>query len=203
MTPMPMDLMIELREVFASRFDNEGLSDFALELGIDYENLAGATRKAKARELALYLWRHSMLPKLAEVGPQSRADIDWATLLNPHVAPATPAPELPARGPKVDFRDLQKLTPILAAHAMFQTPDSRGALLAITDLSPYVHLDLNGNAHYVATSLLTKLNEFGEIGPDDTAIGRLLAYIAADPALPPADKSVIVAIAARNAIKIE
>ncbi len=203
MTPMPMGLMIELRDIFATRFDHDSLNDFALEFGVDYENLSGSSKSAKARELALHLWRHSKLALLAEVGPKRRPDIDWAALLDPHVAPATPAPELPARGPRLDFRDLQKLAPILAAHAMFQTPDSRGSLLAITGLSPYIHLDLNGNAHYVATSLLTKLNEFGEIGPDDTAIGRLLAYIAADPALPPADKSVIVAIAANNSIKLE
>ncbi len=131
MTPMPMGLMIELRDIFATRFDHDSLNDFALEFGVDYENLSGSSKSAKARELALHLWRHSKLALLAEVGPKRRPDIDWAALLDPHVAPATPAPELPARGPRLDFRDLQKLAPILAAHAMFQTPDSRGSLLAI------------------------------------------------------------------------
>ena len=62
---------------------------------------------------------------------------------------------------------------------------------------------IRDSAYAVASSLLAKVNEYGEIEPGDTAIGRLLAYVAADPALPPADKSVIAAIAARNAIKIE
>jgi hypothetical protein len=30
MTPMPTDLMIELRDIFATYFDEEGLIDFAL-----------------------------------------------------------------------------------------------------------------------------------------------------------------------------
>lgn len=202
MTPMPTDLMIELRDIFATRFDNDSLNDFALELGVDYENLSGSSKSAKARELALYLWRHSKLARLAEVGPKRRPDIDWAKVLNPHIMPAVPDPELPARGLKLDFRDLQKLAPIVAAYPMFQTPDSRNSVLIISGLAPYVHLDLNGNAHYVASSLLAKLNEFGEIAPDDTAIGRLLAYLAADPALPPADKSVIESIAVKYSIKI-
>ncbi len=205
MTPMPTDLMIELRDIFASRFDHDSLNDFAMELGVDYENLSGSSKSAKARELALYLWRHSKLDKLAEVGPKRRSDIDWAKVLNPHLRPADSDAELPVpdRGPKLDFRDLQKLAPIVAAYPMFQTPDSRSSVLIISGLAPYVHLDLNGNAHYVASSLLAKLNEYGEIAPGDTAIGRLLAYVAADPALPPADKSVIVAIAAKNSIQIE
>ena len=103
----------------------------------------------------------------------------------------------------MDFRDIQKLGPILAAHTLFQTPDGRQSLLYNAGLSRVIHLDLNGNAYAVASSLLAKVNEYGEIEPGDTAIGRLLAYIAADPALPPADKSVITAIAAKNAIKIE
>jgi hypothetical protein len=196
--------MIELRDIFATRFDHDSLNDFAMELGVDYENLSGSSKSAKARELALYLWRHSKLDKLAEVGPKRRPDIDWAKTLNPHVTPInlTPQPPTsdtgsasnPAVATKLDFRDLQKLVPILAAHGMFQTPDSRGAMLAIAGVAPYVNLDLNGTALFVASNLLAKLNDYGAIAPGDTAIGRLLAYVISDPSLPPANRSIIEAI---------
>lgn len=207
MTPMPTDLMIELRDIFATRFDQDALNDFALELGVDYENLSGSSKGAKARELALYLWRHSLLTKLAEVGPKRRPEIDWTKTLAPHLGLTDPASQLPVPvpdpRPKLDYRDLQKLIPILAAHTMFQTPDSRQSVLVISGLAPHIHLDLNGNAFVVASNLLAKLNDYGEIAPGDTAIGRLLSYIARDQALPPADKDVITTIAAQNSITLE
>ena len=107
MTPMPTELMLGLRDIFVTYFDLEGLTDLALALGIDFENLSGASKGAKARELALYLWRHSKLPVLAEVGPAQRPDIDWS-LLSPY-APnriePTADPAQPAAG-KLDFTDL-------------------------------------------------------------------------------------------------
>jgi len=204
MTPMPTDLMIGLKDIFATYFDLEGLTDLALALGVDIENLSGASKSAKARELALYLWRHSKLPMLAEVGPAQRPDIDWSLL-----APYAPAPPEPAAALalqptiKLDFRDLQKLAPIVAAWPMFQTPDGRNTVLVLAGVAPYINLDLNGNAQYVASSLLAKLNEYGAIAPGDTAIGRLLAYLAADAALPPAHKDIVSAVAARYALRIE
>ena len=55
MTTMPTDLMMGLRDIFATYFDVEGLTDFALALDVDYENLSGSTKSAKAREMALQL----------------------------------------------------------------------------------------------------------------------------------------------------
>ena len=203
MTTMPTDLMIGLRDIFATYFDLEGLTDFALALGVELENLSGASKSAKARELALHLWRHSKLPKLAEVGPKQRPDIDWS-LLAPY-APDLPSP-LPDPAPqpatKLDFTDIQKLLPVLSAYPLFQTPDGRNTVLVIAGVSPYVNQDLNGSAQIVAASLLVKLNDYGEIAPGDTAIGRLLAYLAADAALPPAHKEVIAAIAQKYDLQI-
>ncbi len=203
MTSMPTDLMIGLKEIFATYFDLEGLTDLALALGVDIENLSGASKSAKARELALYLRRHSKLPLLAEVGPAQRPDIDWS-LLAPY-APDLPEPAaaLALQPIKLDFRDLQKLAPVVAAYPMFQTPDGRNTVLVLAGVAPYINLDLNGNAQYVASSLLAKLNEYGAIAPGDTAIGRLLAYLVADAALPPAHKDVVSAVAAKYEMRIE
>ncbi len=203
MTSMPTDLMIGLKEIFATYFDLEGLTDLALALGVDIENLSGASKSAKARELALYLWRHSKLTMLAEVGPAQRPDIDWSLLAPYAPDPPEPAAALALQPIKLDFRDLQKLAPIVAAYPMFQTPDGRNTVLVLAGVAPYINLDLNGNAQYVASSLLAKLNEYGAIAPGDTAIGRLLAYLAADAALPPAHKDVVSAVAARYELRIE
>lgn len=203
MTTMPTDLMIGLRDIFATYFDVDGLTDFALALGIDYENLSGHTKSAKARELALHLWRHSKLALLAEVGPAQRPDIDWS-LLGPYApnAPEAAGPGLAHPATKLDFTDIQRLLPVLSAYPLFQTPDGRATVLAISGVAPFVHLDLNGSALQVASSLLVKLNEYGEITPGDTAVGRLLAFIAADAALPPAHKDVIATVAAKYSLPI-
>ena len=103
---------------------------------------------------------------------------------------------------KLDFTDIQRLLLVLSAYPLFQTPDGRSTLLAISGVAPYVNLDLNGSAQLVASSLLVKLNEYGEIGPGDTAIGRLLTYVAADVALPPAHKDLIAAIAAKYGLHV-
>lgn len=203
MTPMPTDLMIGLRDIFTTYFNEEDLKDFALDLGVDYENLSGSNKNAKARELALYLGRHSLLPQLAVIGPKRRPNVDWS-ILGPHIAPdTTSGAGVPKPQNKLDYTDLQKLVPILAAYSMFQTPDSRNTLLVLAGVSAIVNLDLNGNAQFVASTLLVKLNEYGEIGPGDTAVGRLLAYVSADAALPPAHKEAIAAIAAKYGITLE
>ena len=163
MTSMPTDLMIGLKEIFATYFDLEGLTDLALALGVDIENLSGASKSAKARELALYLWRHSKLTMLAEVGPAQRPDIDWSLLAPYAPDPPEPAAALALQPIKLDFRDLQKLAPIVAAYPMFQTPDGRNTVLVLAGVAPYINLDLNGNAQYVASSLLAKLNEYGAV----------------------------------------
>lgn len=204
MTPMPTELMLGLRDIFVTYFDLDGLTDLALALGIDFENLPGASKGAKARELALYLWRHSKLPRLAEVGPAQRPDIDWSLLAPyaPNRIEPTADPAQPAAG-KLDFTDIQRLLPVLAAYPLFQTPDGRNTILAISGVAPFVNLDLNGSAQSVAANLLVKLNEYGAIAPGDMAIGRLLAYLVADATLPPDHKGIIAAIAAKYDLQIE
>ncbi|MEZ4518685.1 MAG: trypsin-like peptidase domain-containing protein [Chloroflexota bacterium] len=75
------ELIVELRDIFAANFNTDELTDFALELGVDLEDLPGSSRKAKARELATYLSRHDLIDKLATVGPDARPDIDWVGTL--------------------------------------------------------------------------------------------------------------------------
>ena len=197
MTPMPTSLLIALRDTFKGYFDEEGLKDFSLSLGVDYESISGGNKAAKARELALYLWRHSMLDKLAEVGPQERPDIDWLTILAGYVTVAPQPPESPSNERRVNHTDLQALTPILAGYPMFQTPEGRQALLSIAGVDGFVIADLNGAPQQVATIVLTRLNTYGVTADGDTALGRLLAYLSADPSLPPTRRDTISTIVSK------
>src|SRR5690606_37552061 len=74
-----MNVMVESRPLAGSEVNNqtlwhalnegyndEELRDLCFELSIDYENLAGDTRSAKARELVLYARRHDLTAALVE-----------------------------------------------------------------------------------------------------------------------------------------
>lgn len=58
-------------------FSLEELKTLCFDLGIDYENLSGSGKAAKARELVLYLDRRGQLPKLISVGKRQRPNVQW------------------------------------------------------------------------------------------------------------------------------
>lgn len=197
MIQMPTDLLLDLRDTFNTRFNDDGLNELALALGVDYENLAGNSKSAKAREFALHIWRHSLLNELARVGPNRRPDIDWIGILAEH--PVFPSKESPtnknALNPKVSLRlkhtDLQRLVSILADRPMFATPDGRKTLLALAGVQSYVTVDLNGGTQQVAGSVLVQLDEYGVTPDSESALGLLLAYLITDLSLPVSQKSLI------------
>ena len=111
MTPMPVELLIALRNTFATSFSEEELKDLTLAMGIDYENIPGSTKSAKARELASYLWRRSLLTQLAQVAPALYPDVDWRSILADYWPPNDGLPEGDERPPleKLDRSDLRAL----------------------------------------------------------------------------------------------
>ncbi len=206
MTPMPVELLIELRNTFATSFNEEELKDLTLAMGIDYENISGTTKSAKARELASYLWRRSMLPRLAEVGPLLYPDVPWATILGEY-APVDEEPveedEEPAPPGKLNHTDLNRIIRIFADYPMFQTPGGRKTVLTLAGVDGIANVDLNGSARDVAAVVAVQLNDYGRTLEGDYALGRLMQYVAADDALPPALKDTLVAVAARYGITLE
>jgi hypothetical protein len=196
MAPVPNELLIELRNVFRERFNLSDLSDLCQELGIDIENLPGTSRNEKARELAAYLGRRDMVGKLAVVGPKGWPDVPWLEILGRYgyPPPVNESGAQPSGVAHVSAADLQRLVPILADYAAFNAPGTRRDLLAITDVLRFVDVDLTGPARHVASGVLLRLNERGEIAPGDTALGRLLRYLLADDTLPQSARSTIVAI---------
>lgn len=192
--PAPNDLIVELRDIFADNFSLDELADFALELGVHLEDIPGSTRKAKARELATYLSRHDLIGQLATVGPEARPDVDWLGLLRPHGY--GPVPQ--ASPVLVDTPALWILQPILAGRPMFMTPESRATMLSLAGVGNLVAADLNGYSLAVAGAVLDQLNRYGQL-PDsnETALGRLLAYMLQDPALPIDHKAAVEDVMAR------
>lgn len=206
MTPMPVDLLIKLRDTFAAGFTEEELRDLTLAMGIDYENISGSTKSAKARELATYLWRRSMLPRLAEAGPALFPDIKWKEVLGEYWPGGAGIPEeldpVPEPAAKLNGADLNKVVRVLADYPMFQTPGGRKTVLTLSGVDAITNIDLNGSARDVASMLAVHLNEFGKTGEGDFALGRLMSWICMDGALPPADKDSLTTIAAKYGISL-
>jgi hypothetical protein len=79
----------ELRELVEQRFDLEELRTLCADLGVDYDNLRGEGKAAKARELVAYLNRRERVSELANYVRQRRPTVSWPTL------PGVPSAQLP------------------------------------------------------------------------------------------------------------
>ncbi|MGQ9733337.1 MAG: hypothetical protein ACUVX8_18930 [Candidatus Zipacnadales bacterium] len=75
--PEPL-LARDLRKVLVERFDLEELRTLCSDLGVDFDDLRGEGKQAKARELVGWLDRRGLLDRLVEYIKQSRPDIELA-----------------------------------------------------------------------------------------------------------------------------
>jgi len=64
-------------DLLDSRFSDDELRDLYFCLHIDYSNLPGEAKRAKARELILYCERHERMPELIKTVVERRPDITW------------------------------------------------------------------------------------------------------------------------------
>lgn len=78
----------ELLKELRANFSDSELRDLCLELGIDYEDLPGASKADKARELILYLERRDQLPQMLAICRRLRPNVNWD---DEATAPATSA----------------------------------------------------------------------------------------------------------------
>lgn len=67
----------ELRENLVRYFDEEELRTLSFDIGVDYEELQGAGKRAKARELITYLIRCGCIHNLIRRCSQLRPNIAW------------------------------------------------------------------------------------------------------------------------------
>jgi nucleoside phosphorylase len=73
-------LQDQLIEILNQRFSREELKDLCFWLSLEYDDLPGEGRAAKARELVKYLGRHQRLADLVNIGRQRRRDIQWPSV---------------------------------------------------------------------------------------------------------------------------
>jgi len=69
------ELLAKLRQILATRFDDGELHTLCFDLGVDYENLPGAGKRNKARELVGYFNRRNSVFELVEAIGKQRSDI--------------------------------------------------------------------------------------------------------------------------------
>jgi hypothetical protein len=69
--------LAQLRQLFTERFGDSDLRTFCFDLGVDYEDLPGASKADKARELVAYMQRRGRLDELIQAGRRARPDVPW------------------------------------------------------------------------------------------------------------------------------
>ncbi|MCU0501324.1 MAG: CHAT domain-containing protein, partial [Anaerolineae bacterium] len=70
-----------LRELLAERFNLEELRTLAADTGVDYDELGGEGKTARARELIALLERRGGIPDLIRAGRRARPDVPWGEFL--------------------------------------------------------------------------------------------------------------------------
>lgn len=69
--------LVPLLDLLDTDFNLSELQDLSFNLGVDYENLGGETKRGKARELLLYMQRHGRLSDLIARCAQIRPLAAW------------------------------------------------------------------------------------------------------------------------------
>jgi hypothetical protein len=69
--------LTRLREILDTRFNREELRTLCFDLGLDYDDLPGEGRAAKARELVACMHQLDRIPDLVHVGARLRSDVVW------------------------------------------------------------------------------------------------------------------------------
>ena len=164
------DLLLNLRDLFSSKFSDDELDNLVFALGLDFENLSGKTKSAKSRELASMIVRHDLVGKLAIVGPRERKDIDWKA----HLSDSSSKEFLEAT-------DRAKIVVAIAhQYDMGLGPAVRGTLLSSAGLEGrIIYLNLAQSPILVARELIADLEGVGILPgrPEYHALGALLDYI--------------------------
>ena len=69
--------LVKLSRILNDKFAPYELKDICWQLGIDYDNLPGAAKLEKARELVEYLDNRDRIPDLVSLGKRERPSVSW------------------------------------------------------------------------------------------------------------------------------
>ncbi|HEX6385059.1 MAG TPA: hypothetical protein VF177_10345 [Anaerolineae bacterium] len=75
--PAPRHEMASVCRFLNQHFNLDELRELAFDLGIDYENVEGTSKRAKIRELVLYFNRQHMLDELIKTVKERRPWAPW------------------------------------------------------------------------------------------------------------------------------
>ena len=73
---------VKLLDMLKTNFDDAELREICFNLNIDYEELPGQAKGAKARELITHLERRGRLVELANLCQKERPHLDWPGVEN-------------------------------------------------------------------------------------------------------------------------
>ena len=73
--------LIVLQRLLVAHFDLDELKTLCFDVHVDFDELAGETKSAKARELVKHCYRHGLLDKLHEAGQRQRPGADWSAVI--------------------------------------------------------------------------------------------------------------------------
>ncbi len=82
--------LAQLRKQMLQAFNEDELIDLCFALDIEYENLSGANKMSKARELIRYMDRRGRVKALVTLCAIERPHLNWHEITLPPVAKATP-----------------------------------------------------------------------------------------------------------------
>lgn len=71
--------LLELAQKIETGFNESELRDLCFRLHLDYENVAGNTKRDKIRELLLHTQRHGTLNELIAIAADMRPKVQWQT----------------------------------------------------------------------------------------------------------------------------
>jgi hypothetical protein len=77
----PPPKLSKLRQLLTKHFDDGELRDLCFDLHIEYDDLPGAGRKDKVRELVARCERHVRIPELVEECRRLRPNVSWEDIL--------------------------------------------------------------------------------------------------------------------------
>ncbi len=68
----------KLTHLFGSKFSEDELRSVCLDIGVDYENLPGSMKEARAQSLVRWAASRALLDELARIGKEKRPLDDWS-----------------------------------------------------------------------------------------------------------------------------
>ena len=179
-------MLEEIHQLLLKHFNESELNTLCLGLGIEYEDLAGQERPAKARQLIKYLQRQQRLGDLKTAVLRQRPMAVWPT--------TTSTPPLP---PAINERwqltstDSDQLATILATLPEFRSSSRRIDFLddvfaGSTRQQDILSLiDVDGAPRGTAVRLINRLTNFGQDEPGQETLGvlinKLLTYVGSGP----------------------